>query len=72
MAHLVKFFKTVHSSDGHAFKALQRVITVTQATSSTHAAEAAKRAFERLEMVPQWHLHADCCEVELAHEGSRR
>lgn len=64
----VKFFKTLLSSDGHPFKVLQRVVNISSAKTSEDATQAARRDFERLEHVPDWKLHADCCECEDENE----
>jgi hypothetical protein len=59
----VKFFTTVLSSDGHPHKALQRAIIVSDPQTPQDAAQIAQQDFERLEMIPDWRLHADCYEV---------
>ena len=61
-AYYVSFFKTLLSSDGHAFKCLQRQIDITEAESSDQAEEYACKAFESLYGCP-WELHADSIEV---------
>ena len=61
----VKFFNTVLSSDGHAFRALQRTINVDHARSAEEAARIAQARFETLEQVPDWRLHAHSCEVDI-------
>ena len=61
-AYQVNFFKTLLSSDGHAFKCLQRQIDISDAESTEQAAEFASKAFESLYGCP-WELHADSIEV---------
>ena len=58
----VSFFKNLLSSDEHPFKCLQRRIDVSDAESTSQAAESASRAFEALYGRP-WKLHADSIEV---------
>ena len=58
----VNFFKTLLSSDGHAFKCLQRRIDISDAESSEQAVEFASKSFESLCGCP-WKLHADSIEV---------
>jgi hypothetical protein len=63
-AFSVKFIKTVLNSTGHPFRAVQRVIIVDDASTPENALHSAQSDFERLEMIPNWRLHADCCEIE--------
>jgi len=60
----VKFFNTLLSSDGHPRKVLQRMIELREPKTAGDALEIAKRDFERLECVPNWRLHAQCCEID--------
>ena len=62
-AYRVSFYKTLLSSDGHAFKCLQQQIDVTESENVTQAAEAASRAFARLHGMRDWKVYADCFEV---------
>jgi hypothetical protein len=62
-AYRVNFFKTLLSSDGHAFKCLQQRIDISDAESSEQAEEFASKAFESLWGCP-WNLHADSIEVK--------
>jgi hypothetical protein len=64
--YVVKFFKNLLSSDGHQFKVLQRATSV-KSNDAEDAVRTAQRRFERLEHVPDWHLHADY--VETAPNG---
>lgn len=59
----IEFFNTLLSSDGHPFKVLQRVVKISDSKTAEDAVQVARRDFERLEQVPDWKLHADCCEV---------
>jgi hypothetical protein len=65
----VKFFNTLLGSDGHPHKVLQRTIDLQEPKTAKDAVELAKRDFECLECVPDWHLHAQCCEVEAKGEN---
>jgi hypothetical protein len=60
----VVFFNNLPNSNGLAFKCMQRSLTVRKAKDAEAAAEKAKRAFERLEKVPDWKYHAHFFEVE--------
>jgi hypothetical protein len=60
----VKFFNTLLGSDGHCHRVLQRAIELKEPGTTKDAMELAQRDFERLECVPDWRLHAQCCEVE--------
>ena len=64
MKYRFKFFKNLLSSDGHAFKVLQRAIDIRRSRSRERALKAAQHRFERGEHVPDWHLNADAIEVE--------
>jgi len=62
----IKFFKTVLSSDGHPFKVLQRVVSVSQSNACTTCEDAvriAQQRFAGLENVGDWRLHADFFEA---------
>jgi hypothetical protein len=59
----VKFFKTLLGSDGHPFKVLQQTISVGNPTSDEEALRIAQERFECLELVPNWRLHADTCQI---------
>jgi len=65
-SYQVKFCKKLLSSDGHAFKVVQRVILVARSKDAEDAALIAQRRFERLERVPDWRLHADFFETSAA------
>ena len=68
----VSFFNKLLSSDGHPFKALQRVISV-EAESAADAARIAEERFARVEDVEVWKLHAQFVEVrpdDTARAGS--
>jgi hypothetical protein len=54
----VLFFNNLPNSNGLLFKCTQRSITVGKAKDAEAASEKAKRAFERLEIVPDWKCHA--------------
>ena len=58
----VSFCNKLLSSDGHPFKALQRVISV-EAVCAEDAARIAKKRFERIEDVEVWKVHAQFIEV---------
>jgi hypothetical protein len=60
--YIVTFFKNLLSSDGHPFKVLQRATPI-QSDNAEDAVRIAQREFERLENVPDWHLHADFLEM---------
>lgn len=62
-AYRVSFYKTLLSSDGHAFKCLQQQIDVPDSDDVTQAVEAASRAFARLHGMRDWKIYADCVEV---------
>lgn len=64
----VRFFNTLLDSNGHPFKVLQRVVKVRNAETAAAAAAAAHHDFEKSEHVPDWKLHASCCEVEDENE----
>ena len=68
----VKFYNTLLSSDGHPRKVLQRMIELREPKTAGDALEIAKRDFERLECVPDWRLHAQCCEVDDKLHDERR
>lgn len=73
----VTFFNTLLSSDGHPFKALQRMIYVEDQSSTEEAVCEAQRCFETVEHVPDWRLHAARIEIEPgetkpASRGARR
>jgi hypothetical protein len=59
----IKFFKNLVSSDGHPFKVLQRVISVSHSQNCEDAVRIAQQRFEGLENVGDWRLHADFCEA---------
>jgi hypothetical protein len=59
----IKFFKIVLSSDGHPFKALQRVISVDASETSDDAIRVAQERFEGLEGIGDWRLRADVVEA---------
>ena len=62
-SYQIKFFKTVLSSDGHAFKVLQRVIAIDQSENSEDAIRVAQQRFEGLENIGDWRLRADFVEA---------
>lgn len=66
----IKFFNMLLSSDGHPFKVLQRVVNVRHSKTAEDAAQKAQGEFQRLEHVPDWKLHADCCEVQVENESA--
>jgi len=62
----IKFFKNVLSSDGHPFKVLQRVVSVSQShtcNSCEDAVRIAQQRFAGLENIGDWRLHADFFEA---------
>ncbi len=65
----VRFFKNLHSSDGHPFKVLQRVIEVPSETPE-EAITAAQQEFARREGVSHWRLHADLVEASTKLEAA--
>lgn len=71
MHYNVSFFKDVLSSDGHAFKCIQRVIPV-GADSPAEAINAAKRQFEHHYGIGDWRLYAEAVECEIKLRPLRR
>ena len=57
------FYNNLPNSNGLLFKCTQRSLTV-KAKGAEVASEKAKRAFERLEEVPNWKSHAHFFEAE--------
>lgn len=64
MHYNVSFFKDVLSSDGHAFKCIQRVIAV-GAESPDAAINTAKQQFEDHYRIGDWRLYAEAVECEI-------
>jgi hypothetical protein len=62
----VTFLKTVLGCDGHVFRTVQRTVNVPNAATVEDAEIAAQADFQRMERVPHWRLHADCCDVSPA------
>jgi len=67
----VSFFRDLLSSDGHAFKCVQRVITV-DADSPDKAINAAKQQFEHHCGTGDWRLYAEAVECEVKLRPLRR
>jgi hypothetical protein len=59
----IKFYKKLLSSDGHPFKVLQRVVSVSQSDTCEDAVRIAQQKFAGLENVGDWRLHADFFEA---------
>ncbi len=59
----VTFLKSPLSLDGHQFKRAQQVIIDIDAVNAEAAVEAAKRRFEYLIHLGDWHIGADLIEV---------
>ncbi|MDE2229309.1 MAG: hypothetical protein KGL11_09750 [Alphaproteobacteria bacterium] len=74
MHYNVSFFKDVLSSDGHAFKCVQRVIAV-DADSPNEAINAAKQQFEHHcsnYSIGDWRLYAEAVECAIKLRPLRR
>ena len=67
----IKFFKNVLSSDGHPFKVLQRVVSVSQSNTCEDAVRIAQQRFAGLENVGDWRLHADFFEASAETQVSQ-
>ena len=66
----IKFYKTVLSSDGHPFKVLQRVVSVSQSDTCEDAVRVAQQKFAGLENIGDWRLHADFFEASAETQAS--
>lgn len=66
----VSFFKNLLSSDGHPFKALQRVVEV-NSKSTEDAVDKAQQEFARDRDIRDWRLHADAIETKANGKTSR-
>jgi hypothetical protein len=71
-SYRVKFFKNLCNCYGRPFTVLQRVIAIRRSKDLHRAVEAAQRRFERLENIPDWKLHADFFESEMAANSNNR
>ena len=60
----VSVFKTLLSSDGHAFKCLQFMIDIGRARTAQRAVEAAQCRYQRRVRIPDWKSIADIVEVK--------
>jgi hypothetical protein len=67
----VSFFRDLLSSDGHAFKCVQRVIAV-DADSPDEAINAAKQPFEDRRSIGDRSLYAEAVECEIKPRPLRR
>jgi len=67
----VSFFRDLLSSDGHAFKCVQRVIAI-DADSPDEAINAAKQQLERHRSIGDWRLYAEAVECEIKLRPLRR
>jgi len=70
-ADQIKFFKNVLSSDGHPFKVLQRVVSVSQSNTCEDAIRIAQQRFAGLENIGDWRLHADFFEASADTQASQ-
>jgi hypothetical protein len=70
--YCVSFFNNLLNSNGMPFKCMQRTVTVREAQDAEAASEKAKRAFERLENVPNWKCRAQFFEVDITSQRSLR
>ncbi|NVO12614.1 MAG: hypothetical protein HXX10_01120 [Rhodoplanes sp.] len=59
----VRFFKTLLSSDGHAFRCLQDSLEITNARSAKTAIVRAERQYEKLHNVSTWDRWADSVDI---------
>ena len=68
----IKFFKNVLSSDGHPFKVLQRVVSVSQSNTCEDAIRIAQQRFAGLENIGDWRLHADFFEASADPQAAQQ